>query len=424
MSDDQSSTAGSSLVTSSENIAADTKPLLILPDVPVIKSETPSVSTEELSKSLQEYGSTLAEIAVATSDAKFKEELTAIESWYQVLSRSERTTSIYTLLQHSDQDQKRFFIALIQQLLKAEVEATANASSEDNQLKPKPFARGLRPPSLNLPLPGSPSTPRFTPATSRGESFATAPNTANENANTMNANLNVPNVTPLTPQALNAVAASGLSTEAQMLAIQLVMSGLVQPTSAHPASAVPKSARKHLNTWRAPASAKYPGSALRHSALRSAGLKSAGLKSAVPDSAMEGGVTPREEDFDPEVLKDIPSWLRSLRLHKYTSCFDGLTWQEMVLLNDETLEKRGIATLGARRRLMRTFEVVKKKMGMEGESESNVTPKTSALPEEGGDAEHDLGQNVVKLTTLSANSPVFVPRELRGSQGLTASVDD
>lgn len=230
----------------------------------------------------------------------------------------------------------------------------------------------------------------------------------------MGAHLTVPNVTPLTPQALNAVAGSGLTAEAQLLAIQLVMSGLVQPTSPQPASGVPKSARRHLNTWRAPASAKYPGSALRHSALRSAGLKSAGLKSAVPpDSAMEAGATPKEEDFRPEVLDDIPSWLRSLRLHKYTSCFDGLTWQEMVVLEDEALEKRGIATLGARRRLLRTFEIVKKKMGMEGES---ATPKTSALPAveegEGGDAEHD---QAVK-SKLSVNSPVFVPRELRGSQ--------
>ena len=69
MSDDQSSTAGSSLVTSSEDIAADTKPLLILPDVPVIKSETPSVSTEELSKSLQEYGSTLVSYLCNASDS-------------------------------------------------------------------------------------------------------------------------------------------------------------------------------------------------------------------------------------------------------------------------------------------------------------------------------------------------------------------
>lgn len=302
--------------------------------------------------------------------------------------------------------------------------------SDDNQLKTKPFARGLRPPSLNLPLPGSPATPRFTPATSRAESqlFLTAPSVATspslalfnkpeENGDTsaMSANLTVPNVTPLTPQALNAVAGSGLTPEAQLLAIQLVMSGLVQPTGVQPASAVPKSARKHTNNWRAPSSAKYPGSALRNSALRSAGLKSAGLKSALlpPDSAMEAGATPKEEDFRPEVLNDIPSWLRSLRLHKYTVCFDGLTWQEMVVLDDEALEKRGIATLGARRRLMRTFEIVKRKMGMEGESEANATPKTSALPvtEEGSgdDAEHDRAAH----TRLSADSPVFVPRELR-----------
>ncbi|KAK2467846.1 hypothetical protein APHAL10511_000141 [Amanita phalloides] len=412
MSGDQSLTAGSSIVTSSENIAADSNPSNTFTDA---KHEIPDQATkiDELSKSLEEYGSTLAEVAVATSDSKFKEELTAIESWYQVLSRSERTTSIYTLLQHSDQDQKRFFIALLQQLLQAE--SNANENAEDNQLKTKPFARGLRPPSLNLPLPGSPATPRFTPATSRVESlpFIGASNTVNtpsfsmftrtnenDNGSILNEGLNGPNVGMLNPQALNAVAGSGLSTEAQLLAIQLVMSGLVQPTQPQ---AIPKSARKHLNNWRAPPSAKYPGSALRHSALRSAGLKSAGLKSAVPDSAMEG-VTPKEEDFNPEVLNDIPGWLRSLRLHKYTSCFEGMTWQEMVGLDDDGLEKKGITTLGARRRLLRTFEIVKKKKGMEEASESNATPA--------GEAEESAEAAMAK-SSLSANSPVFIPRELR-----------
>lgn len=64
MSGDQSSTAGSSNVTSSENNVADIKPSLNLPDVPAVNSEIPNqaanvVTTEELSKSLQEYGSTL-----------------------------------------------------------------------------------------------------------------------------------------------------------------------------------------------------------------------------------------------------------------------------------------------------------------------------------------------------------------------------
>ena len=64
MSGDQSSTAGSSNVTSSENNVADIKSSLNLPNVPAVNSENPNqaanvVSTEELSKSLQEYGSTL-----------------------------------------------------------------------------------------------------------------------------------------------------------------------------------------------------------------------------------------------------------------------------------------------------------------------------------------------------------------------------
>ena len=349
---------------------------------------------------------------------------------FQVLSKTERTASIYTLLQHSDQDQKHFFIALLQHLVKAENGSALGgkqdafeirrrrrrigliAFSDNTQLKAKPFARGLRPPSLNLPVLGSPTTPRFPPATSKGESFAgpagpvntPAFNKSGQDGDGSGATLNVPGVGPLTPQALNMVANSGLSAEAQLLAIQLVMNGLAQPGSPQ-GQGTPKSAKKY-GSWRPPASAKYPGSALRHSALRSAGLKSAGLRSAglksgAPDSAMEGGVTPKEEDFSPEVLDDIPAWLRGLRLHKYTACFDGLTWQEMVALDDEALEKKGIVTVGARRRLLRTFEIVKKKMGMECPAGGKT---------DGGDAE----RLSAAMSKLSADSPVFVPRELRG----------
>jgi len=123
------------------------------------------------------------------------------------------------------------------------------------------------------------------------------------------------------------------------------------------------------NNWRAPGSARYPGSALRSSGLRSSTLKSA-MKSAVPKSATSAGTlgsatTPKEEDIDPEVLKDVPVWLKSLRLHKYTDCFKGMSWEEMIDLNEEQLEKKGVVALGARRRMIKTFENVKRKMGIE-----------------------------------------------------------
>jgi len=67
---------------------------------------------------------------------------------------------------------------------------------------------------------------------------------------------------------------------------------------------------------------------------------------------------------DPELLKDIPAWLKTLRLHKYTEIFAGMTWQEIVVLDEDQLEKMGVTALGARKRLVKNFEGVKRKMGM------------------------------------------------------------
>ena len=162
--------------------------------------------------------------------------------------------------------------------------------------------------------------------------------------------------------------------------------------------------------WRTtPISPRYPASALRSStrvppsALKSAALKSSGLDSA---SFM---ATPREEDFDPEMLKDIPGWLRGLRLHKYTQCFDGLSWEEMVVLDDATLEAKGVAALGARRRLLRTFEHVRKRMGME--EPSSATPTTSVMPTPAVKEPDAVPHSAFVRSKLSINSPIFTPRD-------------
>lgn len=71
-----------------------------------------------------------------------------------------------------------------------------------------------------------------------------------------------------------------------------------------------------------------------------------------------------DEELDMKLLSDIPAWLRGLRLHKYTPNFEGCTWQEMVLMGDSDLEARGVAAVGARRKMLRTFETVRIKKGM------------------------------------------------------------
>ncbi|KDQ62060.1 hypothetical protein JAAARDRAFT_170214 [Jaapia argillacea MUCL 33604] len=76
-----------------------------------------------------------------------------------------------------------------------------------------------------------------------------------------------------------------------------------------------------------------------------------------------------EEEVDPKVLEDVAGWLRSLRLHKYTPNFEGMNWRQMVVMNEEQLEQHGVAALGARRKMLKTFEAVRKKMGIEAPSD-------------------------------------------------------
>jgi hypothetical protein len=65
---------------------------------------------------IDQYETTLEEMAAATLDYDFKDELSAIEQWFRVLSEAERTAALYALLQQTTQVQIRFFIQVLQQM--------------------------------------------------------------------------------------------------------------------------------------------------------------------------------------------------------------------------------------------------------------------------------------------------------------------
>ncbi|KAH9900534.1 hypothetical protein F4778DRAFT_739363 [Xylariomycetidae sp. FL2044] len=72
-----------------------------------------------------------------------------------------------------------------------------------------------------------------------------------------------------------------------------------------------------------------------------------------------GTSKPPEDPTDPTLLQDIPAWLRSLRLHKYTDNLKDMRWTDLVELDDKALEDRGVNALGARRKMLKVFEQVK-----------------------------------------------------------------
>jgi hypothetical protein len=72
-----------------------------------------------------------------------------------------------------------------------------------------------------------------------------------------------------------------------------------------------------------------------------------------------GSSKPPEDPADPSLLQDIPSWLRSLRLHKYTDNLKDMKWTDLIELDEKALEERGVNALGARRKMLKVFEQVK-----------------------------------------------------------------
>jgi hypothetical protein len=383
----------------------------------------PPVGFEQFLSQFRKYESVLDLMIKATSDDKFKQEVAAPEQWFRDLTEPERNSFIHCLLKHCSQDQLRFLQSIITSMIKPEEIKVTPVAPERMRLGKLTF----RPPSLNLPDITLPVTP--TPITAKESAVdeqsqleqalrqapAVAPAEPSVPAKDPNSTNPLPGFSGINPYTLNMLANAGLSKDAQLLAAQLVMSGIVQPTGLlqQQPSAKLKKGPLPSGNWRTPSSARFPASALKSSGLRqSSSLKSAGLRSsglAVPQTPLSAILdSPQLEEFNPELLDDIPAWLRSLRLHKYAQCFDGLTWQEIVLLDDATLEAKGVAALGARRRLLRSFEQVRKEMGIE--EPNSATPTTSTIPAPQPAAEQPtVPHSAFPRSKLSINSPIFTP---------------
>ncbi|KRY54781.1 Protein Smaug -like protein 1 [Trichinella britovi] len=66
--------------------------------------------------------------------------------------------------------------------------------------------------------------------------------------------------------------------------------------------------------------------------------------------------------FDPaeEAMRDVPQWLKMLRLHKYTPLFSKITYDHMMSFTEERLEALGV-TKGARKKIVLSIEKLKQR---------------------------------------------------------------
>lgn len=107
----------------------------------------------------------------------------------------------------------------------------------------------------------------------------------------------------------------------------------------------------------------YPGSSsLPPSNRIGGGQPMSPLQSPLPPtqgSPQQQQQQPNKDIIAEELLSNIPQWLKTLRLHKYTDNLKDLQWREMVCLDDADLQKLGVSTVGARNKLLKSFSQVK-----------------------------------------------------------------
>ena len=60
------------------------------------------------------------------------------------------------------------------------------------------------------------------------------------------------------------------------------------------------------------------------------------------------------------LITEIREWLKSLRLHKYTKILLELSYEELLQLNDEVLERKNV-TLGARGKILKYIGHIKER---------------------------------------------------------------
>lgn len=426
---------------------------------------------------LELYQGTLEEMAAVSLDKNFKDELSAIEQWFSVLSVGERTAALYALLQQTTPVQIRFFITVLQklsnkdpysavlspstatnnnpeqtplqnQLSQAQAQAAQaqaqvhqqlnqqspiiinnsnNTANESDTIFNKGAAGSSSPlmtPSNSNPNRSSLQPPRSpwtnsheinrpksatdnhlqqeisnnnnnlnTPASKHTKSYSQTPQDFNNTGNfifpetsaswasmmnTPASNFNSPQVNNSGGKINNEIASS---TAMKLAALSTVNGRVVLDD-------VKKQRRKHhivgdlgdeSDNNNSSSSELMGGLGLTVPTATAQQQQNNTTAAATPDksSNRNNNSTPpssssksnnnnnatsssKEVNYtDINLLQDIPSWLRSLRLHKYTDNLKDLEWKELISLSDDDLQDRGVSALGARRKMLKIFDHIK-----------------------------------------------------------------
>ncbi|XP_041035351.1 protein Smaug homolog 1 isoform X2 [Cetorhinus maximus] len=101
---------------------------------------------------------------------------------------------------------------------------------------------------------------------------------------------------------------------------------------------------------------------------------------------------------------DVPTWLKSLRLHKYASLFSQLTYEEMMTLTEHQLESQNV-TKGARHKIALSIQKLRERQGVLKSLEKDIL--------EGGNLRNALQelQQIIITPIKAYTPPQITPKE-------------
>ncbi|KAM9853363.1 protein Smaug homolog 2 [Aulostomus maculatus] len=87
------------------------------------------------------------------------------------------------------------------------------------------------------------------------------------------------------------------------------------------------------------------------------------VASSGSEQTEDQGSTRNTFQEDGSGMKDVPAWLKSLRLHKYASLFSQMTYEEMMILTEQHLESQNV-TKGARHKIALSIQKLRERQSV------------------------------------------------------------
>ncbi|XP_062619622.1 protein Smaug homolog 1-like [Saccostrea cucullata] len=155
---------------------------------------------------------------------------------------------------------------------------------------------------------------------------------------------------------------------------------LCRKPSLHPHGLSMTSSINHVNDWLQNSESEVPYNRGRSNSLTFEQMQGGHPPLSPQSSITSSGSSDTHQDMEPvknsfieegSGMRDVPTWLKSLRLHKYAYLFQQMTFEEMLSVSEEWLETQNV-TKGARHKIVLSLRKLRERQELLKSMEKDI----------------------------------------------------